>query len=140
MESRRILLPVDGSDHATKAVDTAIEMAGLLSAMIVLLHCRKALPLYLGEPYFQAAHNQVTTNTEALMVPYRRQLEAGGVAFTERVLEGRPAEVICRAAMLEKCHMIIMGSRGRTDLQGLLLGSVTHRVLHSASCPVLVVP
>ncbi len=140
MESRRILLPVDGSDHATKAVDTAVEMAGLMSAVVVLVHCRKALPLYLGEPYLQAAYNQVTSNTEALMIPYRQQLEAGGVRFTERVLEGRPAEGICRAATIEKCNMIIMGSRGRTHLQGLLLGSVTHRVLHSAPCPVLVVP
>ena len=140
MESRRFLLPVDGSEHAAKALETATQMAGRLSGEILLLHCRKPLPLYLGEPYFQEVHDQVMSHTEALMAPYREQLEASGVPFTECILEGRPAEVICRTARLEKCQLIIMGSRGRTDLQGLLLGSVTHRVLHAAPCPVLVVP
>jgi nucleotide-binding universal stress UspA family protein len=140
MESRRFLLPVDGSEHAAKALETAIQMAGWLSGEILLLHCRKPLPLYLGEPYFQEVHDQVMSHTEALMVPYREQLDASRARFTECILEGRPAEVICRTARLEKCQLIIMGSRGRTDLQGLLLGSVTHRVLHAAPCPVLVVP
>ncbi|MFH1981530.1 MAG: universal stress protein [Pseudomonadota bacterium] len=140
MNPRRILLPVDGSDHSTKAVDTAIEMAELMSGDIILVHCRKSLPLYLGEPYFQAVHDQVVSHADEMMVPYRRQLEVSGITFSERILEGRPSEVICRVAELEKCDLIVMGSRGRTDLQGLLLGSVTHRVLHSAPCPVVVVP
>jgi len=140
MNPRRILLPVDGSEHATNAVGTAIEMAELLSADIILLHCRKSLPLYIGEPYFQAIHDQVVSHTDEMMAPYRRQLEDSGVTYTERILEGRPAEVICRAAEVEKCDLIVMGSRGRSDLKGLLLGSVTHRVLSAAPCPVLVVP
>ena len=140
MNPRRILLPVDGSDHSAKAVDTAIEMAELLSGDVILLHCRKSFPQYLGEPYFQAVHDQAMSYADALMVPYRSQLKDAGVAFAERILEGRPAEVICRAAALEHCDMIVMGSRGRTQLQGLLLGSVTYRVLHSAPCPVLIVP
>lgn len=140
MNPRRILLPVDGSEHSARAVDTAIEMAGLLSGDVILLHCRRSLPLYLGEPYFQAVHDQVMNYTDELTVPYRSQLNESGVTFSERILEGRPAEAICRIADLEKCDLIVMGSRGRTQFQGLLLGSVTHRVLHATPCLVMVVP
>lgn len=140
MDPRRVLLPVDGSEHATKAVDTAIDIAKRHKSELILLHCRKALPLYLGEPYFQAVHDRVMSHTEDMLTPYRQRLTDSGVAFSERIMEGAPAEAICRVATLEKCDLIVMGSRGMTDLTGLLLGSVTHRVLHSTPCPVMVIP
>ncbi|OPX38427.1 MAG: hypothetical protein B1H13_11325 [Desulfobacteraceae bacterium 4484_190.3] len=62
-----------------------------------------------------------------------------GVPFSDRILEGSPGNMIAEAARIENCDMIIMGSRGRSDFEGLLLGSVTHRVLQAAECPVLVV-
>jgi nucleotide-binding universal stress UspA family protein len=47
--------------------------------------------------------------------------------------------MICDVARIEKCEMTIVGSRGRSDLKGPLLGSAAHRVLQQATCPVLVV-
>jgi nucleotide-binding universal stress UspA family protein len=49
------------------------------------------------------------------------------------------AEVIANVAEVEKCELIVMGSKGKSDLEGLILGSVTHKVLNIASSPVLVV-
>ena len=62
-----------------------------------------------------------------------------GVTFIDRILEGPAAEAICEVAKIEKIDLIVMGCRGRNDLEGLLLGSCTHRVLKTAPCPVLVI-
>ena len=67
-----------------------------------------------------------------LLDPYRKFLQDSGVDFVDRALEGPAAHEICEAAEIEKADMIVMGSRGRNDLEGLLLGSCTHRVLKTA--------
>ena len=55
------------------------------------------------------------------------------------VLHTSTAEGIIETAEDMKCDLIVMGSRGRSDIEGLLLGSVTHKVLTLATVPVLVV-
>jgi nucleotide-binding universal stress UspA family protein len=66
-------------------------------------------------------------------------VQDAGVTFIDRILEGPAAQAICRLADIEKIDLIVMGCRGRNDLEGLLLGSCTHRVLKTAPCPVLVI-
>jgi nucleotide-binding universal stress UspA family protein len=55
------------------------------------------------------------------------------------VLEGPPADAILNVAQVRECDLIVMGSRGRGALAGLLLGSVSHRVVAHARMPVMVV-
>jgi nucleotide-binding universal stress UspA family protein len=139
MAASKILIPVDGSSHSLRATQYAVKIAKRLEKDILLIHCHKAFPVTLGEPYLQKAITKRLENSNRLLQEYRDLLQAEGVAFEDRILEGSPGSVICEAAKIEKCEMIIMGSRGRTDLQGLFLGSVAHRVLHAAPCPVMIV-
>ncbi len=139
MPDVKLLVPVDGSPPSRKATDYAAKMAGLMAAELLLLHCHKPFPSVIGEPYLQKAITQRLENSKKMLAPYREMLEERGIAISERILEGPPGDRICETARIEGCEMIIMGSRGRTDLQGLLLGSTAHRVLHGAHCPVLVV-
>jgi len=134
-----ILLPVDGSEHAARATAYALKMAGLMRARVLLLHCHRPFPVKLGEPYFQKAIDRIMVDSSALLEPFRSTLTENGVEVTDLIMEGPPADKICDVAQVESCEMIIMGSRGRSDLKGLLLGSVAHRVLQQAPCPVLVV-
>lgn len=134
-----ILIPVDGSEHARRASAYAIKLAGLMKARLILLFCHRPFPVKLGEPYFQNAIDKILEQSDERLQPFRSMLAEGGGAFEELIMEGPPGEKICEVARIEKCELIIMGSRGRTDLQGLLLGSVAHRVLHQAPCPVLIV-
>ncbi|CAB1083664.1 hypothetical protein JY97_02235 [Alkalispirochaeta odontotermitis] len=139
MELKKILLPVDGSQYSMRAVDYASAMAKHMNSEILLIHCHKSFPVVLGEPYFQKAIDKIMKKSNDLLNPYRKVVQEAGVAFIDRILEGPAAQAICEVAGIEKVDMIVMGCRGRNDLEGLLLGSCTHRVLKTAPCPVLVI-
>ena len=139
IEIKTIMLPVDGSDPAMRAAEYAVALAQELDCEILLINTHRPFPVTLGEPYFQKAITKILDKANALLDPYRALLDASGVAYADRILEGAPGEVIPQVAEIQKCDMIIMGSRGHSNLEGLLLGSVTHRVLNSSPCPVLVI-
>ncbi len=139
MNVKTILLPVDGSAYSDRATDYAVEMARTLKASIVLLQCRKPVPNELGEPNLQWVLDHYTKEAEEIVEPYGKQIEAAGVPYRELIIGGRPAEVIEDVAKAEKADIIIMGSKGKSGFEGFMLGSVTHKVLHTSPCPVLVV-
>ena len=66
-------------------------------------------------------------------------LRAEGVEAERDLAAGPMAEAILKAAEVRGCDLIVLGARGLSDLQGLLLGSVSHKVIQHAACPVLVV-
>jgi nucleotide-binding universal stress UspA family protein len=134
-----ILLPIDGSEHADRAAAYAAKMTAMMGARLLVLHCHRPFPVKLGEPYFQKAIDKIMHQAGGLLAPFRSTFKEKGLDHSELIIEGPPAEKICEVARIENCEMIVMGSRGRSDLKGLLLGSVAHRVLQQAPCPVLVV-
>ena len=139
MKLKNILVPVDGSDYSMRAAKYAAELANLIGGEIVLMHCHKSFPVVLGEPHFQNAINKIMEKSNKLVEPYRKLFQETGTSFIERILEGPAANAICEVAKLEKLDIIVIGSRGRNKLEGLLLGSCTQRVLNMAPCPVLVI-
>jgi nucleotide-binding universal stress UspA family protein len=140
MMLKRVLVPVDGSESAKRALHYAVDLTRLAGgAEILLVHCHRSFPRLLGEPYLQAAINAIQEDAEQIVAPFREILESSGAQFSECILEGAAWEKIVEAAEIEKCDLIVMGSRGCSDLKGLVVGSVTHRVLHATPCPVLVV-
>ncbi|NNF97754.1 MAG: universal stress protein [Desulfobacteraceae bacterium] len=139
MPVKNILIPVDGSSHATTATEYAIKMACIFQASVVILHCHRSFPVILGEPHNQKVIDKINEKSDELMQSYRTLMDRSEVPYSERILEGPAAATICNTAKNLNCDLIVMGCRGRTTLEGLILGSVTHRVLHAAPCPVLVV-
>jgi len=139
MQLKKILVPVDGSECSVRATGYATDMAKLMDGEILLIHCHKSFPAILGEPYFQRAIDKILKKSSELLDPCKKIVQDAGVTVTDRILEGPAARAICEVAKIEKIDLIVMGCRGRNDLEGLLLGSCTHRVLKTAPCPVLVV-
>ncbi|MCD4719066.1 MAG: universal stress protein [Desulfobacula sp.] len=138
MDIKKILNPIDGSEHSIRATEYAIKLARLLDAEIILLYCHARFPIVLAEPYFQQAINEINKASEELVDPFIEILEKGEVKFEVRILEGAPGNKIPEVAGIEKIDLIVMGSRGVTDFTGLFLGSVAHQVLHKSECPVFI--
>ena len=139
---RRVLVPVDFSSHADQAVVDAVEIAGAFGAAIDLLHVWQ-LPIHASMP-------QVGLVPVEVMEGFRRgeherleALEAGvrseDVPCTTHLIEGIPSQQITRSAEELGSDLIVMGTRGRTGLQHVFLGSVAERVVRTAPCPVLTV-
>lgn len=139
MEIRKILVPVDGSEHSHHAAVYAAEFATLVNGSVLLVHSRVSIPPLLGQAAYDEVRNALNARAERLLDPYRDLFRKAGVAFEDRILEGPAETAIVDAVRAEKCDHIIIGSRGVSELEGLLLGSVTRRVLQLAPCPVTVV-
>jgi len=139
MNIKRILNPVDGSEHSMHATQYAVGLSKLMDAELVLLHCHARFPIVLAEPYYQEAINEINKDSETLVKPFIDILEPSEVSYQVRILEGMPGNQIPEVARIEKIDLIVMGSRGVTDFAGLFLGSVAHQVLHKSKCPVFIV-
>ncbi len=135
-----ILAPVDGSFRSQQVVERAAEMAEAFHAKIILLHVRQKVPDILGEPFYQKVLNQFMEKAELTVAPLRQQLESDGVDHEVLILEGDPAQAILVATEDEKCDLIVMGTRGLSDFMGMALGSISHKVLHTTNCMVLLIP
>lgn len=139
MTQKRILVAIDGSKFSDKVLEVGIEYARYQDAEIVFVYCHKKYPRLLGQPYRDQVISAIRDETEEIVRPYLDLLTEEGIHHIERLMEGPAGVMIPEVAGNEKCDLIVLGSRGLSNLQGLIIGSVTHRVLHTAKCPVLVV-
>lgn len=137
----RIVVAVDGSDSSHRALQWALEEARVREAGLDLVNAWSAP--FIGS-YFYVP---VASDLELCEKTSRQILEeamsaagtgAAGVPVEPISAEGAPAAVILDVA--QGADLIVMGSRGRSALKGMLLGSVTNQVAHHALCPVVVVP
>lgn len=145
---RLILAPTDGSAHADKAVSLAGNLSQVYEAKIVLLH---ALPDIVNHGI--PKHHQNLADAEKLQIgdvmisvgeEILRRAEAlarerGAEAIETSMPSGHPARAILDYATARSVDLIVMGSRGLSNLEGLMLGSVSHKVSHLAPCSCLTV-
>ena len=133
----KILLGVDGSDESNRAMHVAMELARLSHGEVLVVHVhqkeltsRDTVDI---EPRYEA--EQLTDATLDVIgkagIKARSELRVSGFM-------GAPKEILDAAGHFG-ADVIVLGSRGLGDWSGLMLGSVTHRVIHYAKCPVLVV-
>jgi nucleotide-binding universal stress UspA family protein len=141
--ARRLLVPTDFSETADRALQRAIGMARVLPAQLVVIHVHSPV-VVLPPPIDMVSLSTVFPKAlekmeEALEERAARVREAGLVCEIELV-EGAPHVEIVAFADKIQAEMIVLGTHGRGGLAHAVLGSVTERVIHRATCPVLVVP
>jgi nucleotide-binding universal stress UspA family protein len=133
---QRILFATDFSTCARHAEQYVTFLANVYGAAVHVVH---VLEIY-GEMYVPAIlleQRQRESAEQLTEVARRLTLPAGAV--THRPIAGIPSVLICEAAMGDNADLIVLGTRGRTGLEHILLGSTAERVLTMAPCPVLTV-
>ena len=142
----KILVAIDGSDHAWKALDLAIEIAKGRQAQLIALHVVDFEPLPDALREFARVehipldeeraryHSSLGVGDALAQRAARVAREKGLTAVTPRSAEGRPANTILEVAKDENVDMIVLGSRGLSEPKALFLGSVSHKVANLAEC------
>jgi nucleotide-binding universal stress UspA family protein len=139
----KILVPVDGSKSAANAAKYAAKLASALRTKdrvtLVSVHDDHALRharKFVGK---QQVEDYLREVSDADLKAAHAHLNKAGVTHDAIIRQGHVAEEIVRLANSGKFDLVIMGSKGRSQLADLLLGSVVQRVMATAKIPVLVV-
>lgn len=171
----RILCPLDGSEHAERALELAIDLAKRHGASLLLLHAllrhadsaglrrfaeieglakhldpeiarmrerEERFQIHLPVPYEDTA-----VSSQALVEIGRHILDDAKASATDKdvasvetiLVDGDPADRILRCVDERKVDCVVIGSRGLSDVKGLFLGSVSHKVTSRAPCTCIVV-
>ncbi len=139
MDKKKIVVAIDGSEHSNQVVAKAIEFARLMHGEIVLVYCHMKFPSIMAQLHRDKEISNIIKHAEHLVKPYLEQIREADIRVEDRLMEEPAGTRITEIARIEKCDLIIMGSRGLTNLASLIVGSVTNRVLQTAPCSVLVV-
>ncbi|PTQ82632.1 universal stress protein [Nitrosomonas ureae] len=138
----KILLPVDGSDNSDKTVSEFIQLLDWYKEKpeLHLLNVQYPLDgnvsLFINQSDITQYHQEEGLKS---LQSARDLLDQAGISYQHHITVGSPAEMIVRFAVEKQYDQIVMGPRGKGGIQGMLLGSVTNKVMQLSNLPVLLV-
>jgi len=145
---KRILVAIDGSKNSMNALDKAIGLQRLIPEVEIFLlcvykhHSLFEASLSINRPDSMDIPDKVLSEYAKEVVNHAKEhaKEQSATHVRGFVKSGRPSKVIVQFAQDKEADLIVVGTRGtHSDKDGMLLGSVSHRVTSNAKCPVLVV-
>ncbi len=145
---KRLLVAVDCSEQSDKALDHAVALADKFGSELKLLAVVPSISHYvLSEESTYTTYNiqqfldkaQSFFNDVLSDAEERVRSRHADIKVSTILREGRPSAIIVDVAEKEECDMIIIGSRGRGGITGLVLGSTSHRVVDSCIKPVMII-
>jgi nucleotide-binding universal stress UspA family protein len=145
---KKILVPIDGSEHSDKALNYALDLAEKYSAEIKLLSVAQPIvatgPIFLTQPMMSPSSTAMyveeiaTAHEKMLAEAYKKAKEVKPeIVISKKLVNGRPAARIVEIAKEENFDLIVMGSKGAGGIKDFFLGSVSDRVADQAYCPIL---
>jgi nucleotide-binding universal stress UspA family protein len=141
VEMKSLLVSVDGSPNADRAVAFAIKMAKAVQGMkVIVLNVQEQL-----ERWYQhglasdTSREHLKQQGQAQSAAARRLLDESGCDYEFMIMFGKPAETIVRVAKDHGCSGIVMGTRGLDDVESVFLGSTSFKVVHLSELPVTLV-
>lgn len=136
---KNILLAWDGSEHSSRAVDKAIEIAKCdKNSKVVVVYVSDS-----SKAKSEVLQNwntiDVTSTKEQKLKQIEGRVKKEEISYELKVLNGEPGPAIVEYANKNEFDVVIVGSRGLNALQEMVLGSVSHKIAKRANCPVLIV-
>jgi nucleotide-binding universal stress UspA family protein len=139
----KLLVPVDGSDNATRALEYAIGLAKEFGPIeLVIVYAQEppslvvGLAVYLPEEKIKELQQK---HGEDVLKPYIEKAKTAGVTFTSQILVGDIPQTIVSCAETLGCNGMVMGTRGLSAILNLVTGSVATKVIHLTKLPVTLV-
>ena len=151
---KKILVPLDGSEHSLRALEIAVQIAKGFDGKITLINVYSVnvQPIFMPEPTtlttpgvpiltpadFSKVVEAARKIAGSILTDGEKRVEAEGVKVEKLLKEGHTVEEILKTARESKFDLIVIGARGVSKIREMLLGSVSDGVIRNAPCPVLV--
>ncbi len=137
-QPKKILVPLDGSSNAQRALDKAITFAKPFGAKIAGISVIYHVPVT-GIHNVKAMRATWVKQARKILATAKKHCAQRGVDFSEKIATGYAGDEIVNYARKSNCGLIVMGSRGLSGPKAAILGSVSSHVLHKARMPVVIV-
>jgi nucleotide-binding universal stress UspA family protein len=139
---KKILVATDGSKYAKKAVDYAVALAEAFGAELIALSVVEKAQLERLEPYakqsIQELKEQMKLKAKQFVDEAEKKAKSKNIKVIKYVLEGAPAELVCGQAEQEEVDLIVVGIRGATGAQRVVVGSQAMKIVQSSKRPVFI--
>ena len=137
-------MAVDGSPFAERALACAIDLskkyhARLLITHVVLRRFYAVTPSEAGVLATTVFVKEMESEGKKIIAKSEEVAKAADTEYECKLVQGVPADEIVKIAQAEKVDLIVIGSRGLTEVRAFLLGSVSDKVSHHSKCPILIV-
>ena len=136
---RKILVAVDGSEYAEQAINQAVSLGQVCSSEIFVLSVAELQAEYLADApaLFERLQREAGKTAETA----KARIDQAGLSSVALTMTNEyPAHAILEVAKDKEIDLIVMGTRGRSRMKRLILGSVAQQVVGQAPCPVMIVP
>ena len=139
---RTILVPLDGSDNSFRALDVGIFLSKKLDSDIILMYCVSIFPsieVQIMDPI--RCQIEERKYAEKILEKAGKICKKNNVSFRTVIDYGSPGYVLVRfiKSKNNKIDLVVIGSRGRSAVKEVFLGSVSNYVLHKSPIPVMIV-
>jgi nucleotide-binding universal stress UspA family protein len=139
----KILIAVDASSHSERAMDFVTRMRWPAGSRVIVVSALQPVPAPAGAPPLNSDGADLIEarrkDLEEMVSRAEATLREAGFPTEGRVLIGDPRQALVEVAERERADLLVVGSRGRTGISRLMLGSVSSHVVAHAPCSVLVV-
>lgn len=144
----KILIALDGSDPANKALNFALDIAEKFSAEVLIVTVVHetflpyiAIPGSIVPPTLANFSEELKESHEIVLKEALEESKKRNpdLKISTKLFKGHASDVIVESAKEEKVDLIVVGSRGLSGVKRFFLGSVSHNVAHHCECPVLIV-